>query len=53
MARRTTGRLLPGFSADLIVLDSDIFACPAAGIGATEVLLTLFKGRAVHRAAGW
>jgi predicted amidohydrolase YtcJ len=49
----STGRLLPGFSADLIVLDRDIFACPAAEIGGAEVLLTLFKGRAVHRAAGF
>lgn len=46
-----TGSLRPGFSADLIVLDRDILACPAEEIGATRVLLTLFKGRPVHRAA--
>lgn len=44
-----TGRLRPGFSADLIVLDQDIFACEPHRIGDTQVLLTLFKGRAVHR----
>ncbi|MCF1708132.1 amidohydrolase [Tabrizicola sp. J26] len=45
-----TGRLLPGFSADLIVLDQDIFACAPDEISATNVLLTLFKGREVWRA---
>jgi predicted amidohydrolase YtcJ len=44
-----TGRLLPGFSADLIVLDRNIFACAAAEISSTKVLLTLFKGRDVYR----
>ncbi len=43
-----TGRLTPGFSADLIVLDRDIFAVPHGEISETQVLLTLFKGRAVH-----
>ncbi len=46
---QSTGRLLPGFSADLVVLDRDIFACPTTEIGATEVMLTLFKGRTVWR----
>ncbi len=45
-----TGRLLPGFSADLIVLDQDIFACPPARISQTRVLLTLFRGAEVYRA---
>lgn len=43
-----TGRLRPGFSADLIVLDRDIFAVPPDQIGETQVLVTLFKGHAVH-----
>lgn len=43
-----TGMLRPGFSADLIVLDRDIFTEPPDQIGETQVLLTLFKGRAVH-----
>lgn len=43
-----TGMLRPGFSADLIVLDRDIFTCPADEISATEVLLTLFRGFVVH-----
>ena len=45
----TTGQLRPGFSADLIVLDRDIFACAPDEISDTKVLLTLFRGRVVHR----
>ncbi len=48
-----TGMLRVGFSADLIVLDRDIFACPATDISATRVLLTLFKGAEVWRADDW
>ena len=44
-----TGRLCPGFSADLILLDRDILTCPAQEISGTTVLLTLFKGREVFR----
>lgn len=46
-----TGALKPGFSADLIVTDHDIFTCDPYAVAETQVLLTLFKGRAVHRAA--
>jgi predicted amidohydrolase YtcJ len=42
-----TGMLRPGFSADLVVLDRDIFAVPAQEISQTQVLLTLFRGREV------
>ena len=42
-----------GFSADLIMLDRDIFACPATEISQTRVLLTLFKGAEVWRAQNW
>jgi len=48
-----TGMLRPGFSADAIVLDRDIFACAAEEISQTQVDLTLFKGREVHRAEGF
>jgi predicted amidohydrolase YtcJ len=44
-----TGRLFPGFSADLIILDQDILTCAPQEISNTNVLLTLFKGREVHR----
>jgi predicted amidohydrolase YtcJ len=46
-----TGALRPGFSADLIALDRDILTCDPYAIAETQVLLTLFKGSAVHRAA--
>jgi predicted amidohydrolase YtcJ len=44
-----TGRLLPGFSADLIMLDQNIFDVPSHAISNTNVLLTLFKGKEVYR----
>lgn len=43
-----TGSLIAGKSADLIVLDRDIFAVPGSDIGKAKVLLTLFKGQSVH-----
>ncbi len=48
-----TGMLRPGFSADLMVLDRDIFACAADKISETRVLATLFKGVEVWRAEPW
>ena len=44
-----TGTIEIGKSADLIVLDRDLFAIPAAEIGRARVLLTLFQGRTVYR----
>ncbi len=44
----TTGTLSPGKSADVIILDRDIRNCSVYDIGDTEVLLTLFRGKAVH-----
>jgi predicted amidohydrolase YtcJ len=40
-----------GFSAVLIVLDLKIVTSDPYAIAETQVLLTLFKGRAVHRTA--
>lgn len=48
-----TGMLRVGYSADLIVLDRDIFAIPATEISQTRVLSTLFKGVEVWRAPTW
>lgn len=42
-----TGSIVVGKSADLIVLDRDIFRIPATEISSAKVLLTLFEGRAV------
>jgi predicted amidohydrolase YtcJ len=48
-----TGMLRVGYSADLIVLDRDIFAIPPHSICETRVLCTLFKGREVWRDPVW
>jgi predicted amidohydrolase YtcJ len=45
---KTTGSLETGKSADLVVLDRNLFAIPPAEIAKAHVLLTLFDGRAVH-----
>ncbi|MBN1664462.1 MAG: amidohydrolase [Deltaproteobacteria bacterium] len=44
-----TGSLTVGKSADLIVLDRNLFAIPPAEISRTRVLLTIFEGRPVFR----
>jgi predicted amidohydrolase YtcJ len=43
-----TGRLLPGMRADVVVLDQDLFAIPAADIGNTSAVLTVANGQVVH-----
>jgi predicted amidohydrolase YtcJ len=43
-----TGRLLPGLRADVVVLDQDLFAIPAADIGNTSAALTVANGQVVH-----
>ena len=48
-----TGSLEPGKSADLIVLDTNILIVPPEQIGAARVLLTVFGGDEVYRAAGF
>ncbi|MBS0388820.1 MAG: amidohydrolase [Proteobacteria bacterium] len=45
---KTTGSIEVGKYADLIVLDHNLFAMPAAEIDKSRVLLTLFEGRPVH-----
>jgi len=44
------GRLTPGYLADLIVPDTDIFHCEPSQIPHTNVLLTLIDGRIVYQA---
>ncbi len=44
-----TGSLEVGKSADLIVLNQNLFAVPASEITVTQVELTLFEGMIVYR----
>ncbi len=48
-----TGRLVPGLAADLVLIDGDIEAIPAEGIGATGIALTVAGGQITHQAAGF
>ncbi len=45
-----TGSIVAGKDADIIVLDQNLLDVPEDNIGDTKVLLTLFKGKVVHRA---
>lgn len=45
-----TGSIAPGKSADLVVLDKDIFKLNPRRIHETKVVMTMFKGRPVYGA---
>lgn len=44
-----SGTLTPGMSADIAVLDRNLFEIAPTEIGRTEVVMTLFRGRMVYR----
>ncbi|MDD1632538.1 MAG: amidohydrolase family protein, partial [Methylococcaceae bacterium] len=46
-----TGSIEVGKSADLVVLDRNLFAIPPAEIAQARVLLTLFEGKLVYEVA--
>ncbi len=46
------GRLLPGYMADFVVLDSDIFKTAMGKISGTQVKATIFDGRPVFLKKG-
>jgi predicted amidohydrolase YtcJ len=48
-AEHETGSIEAGKSADLIVLDKNLFAIPASEIHAAHVLLTMLQGKVVWR----
>ena len=50
---RRRGKLLPGYLADLVVLDRDPLECPAEEIGEVEVVATMLGGRWVHNPPPW
>ena len=50
---RRRGKLLPGFLADLVVLDRDPVACEADELRDVEVVATMVGGRWVHNPPPW
>ena len=50
---RRRGRLLPGYVADLVVLDRDPVACEPAELPALRVVATMVGGRWVHNPPPW
>jgi len=50
---RRRGKLLPGFFADLVVLDRDPVACPADELPEIEVVATMVGGRWAHNPPPW
>ncbi len=50
---RRRGRLLPGFFADLVVLDRDPVTCPPDELPSLEVVATMVGGRWVHNPPPW
>ena len=50
---RRRGKLLPGFLADLVVLDRDPVAVPADELRDVGVVATMVGGRWVHNPPPW
>jgi predicted amidohydrolase YtcJ len=50
---RRRGKLLPGFLADLAVLDRDPVACPAEELADVRVVASMVAGRWVHNPPPW
>ncbi len=52
-AERRLGRLLPGYAADLVVLERDPVTCPPDEIAGIAVAATMAGGRWVHGRPPW
>jgi predicted amidohydrolase YtcJ len=50
---RRRGKLVPGYLADLVVLDRDPFECVPEELDAVKVVATMLGGRWVHNAPPW
>jgi predicted amidohydrolase YtcJ len=50
---RRRGRLLPGYLADLVVLDRDPLDCPPEELPGVSVVATMVGGRWVHNPPPW
>ena len=46
-----TGSIEVGKKADMVVLERNLFEIPESEIADTQVLMTIFEGRAVYRDA--
>ena len=50
---RRRGKLLPGYLADLVVLDRDPVACPPEELAEVQVVATMLGGRWVYNPPPW
>jgi predicted amidohydrolase YtcJ len=50
---RRRGKLLPGFLADLVVLDRDPVTCPPEEVRDVQVVATMLGGRWVYNGPAW
>jgi predicted amidohydrolase YtcJ len=50
---RRRGKLLPGYLADLVVLDRDPVACPPHGLAEVQVVATMVGGRWAYNPPPW
>ena len=50
---RRRGKLIPGYLADLVVLDRDPFACEPEELREVQVVATMVGGRWVHNPPPW
>ena len=50
---RRRGKLLPGYLADLVVLNRDPLACEPDELADLEVIATMVSGRWVHNPPPW
>jgi predicted amidohydrolase YtcJ len=50
---RRRGKLLPGYLADVVVLDRDPLDCPPEELGEIHVVATMLGGRWVHNPPPW
>jgi predicted amidohydrolase YtcJ len=50
---RRRGRLLPGYLADLVVLDRDPVTCPVEELPEVQVVATMVGGRWLHNSPPW
>jgi predicted amidohydrolase YtcJ len=51
--QRRRGKLLPGYLADLVVLDRDPLDCPPEELAEIEVVATMLGGRWAHNPPPW